>query len=102
MQKTAKVLVERTKLHERTKFEYTHRAKFLVHDEEGLRLPGDVVRIENCAPLSKMKRFKIIEVIAEAERYTHPDTGVVTTPFTDTIAGSPKNKGWKRMKKQKK
>jgi small subunit ribosomal protein S17 len=101
MQKTAKVLVERTKLHERTKQEYVHRAKFSVHDEEGLRLPGDIVRIENCAPISKTKRFKIIDVIKEAERYTNPDTGLVTTPFTDAIAGFPKNKGWKRMKKQK-
>ncbi len=50
-----------------------------MHDEEGKRLAGDVVRIENCRPLSALKRFKIVDIISEAERYTDPVTGKVTT-----------------------
>ena len=77
---------------------YTHRKKFLVHDEDGARMAGDVVRIENCPPYSKMKRFKIVEVIREAERFTNPDTGAVTTPFSDPVQGWPKKKGWKNRR----
>ncbi len=50
-----------------------------VHDEAGQRLAGDVVRIQNCRPLSALKRFTIVEVLSEAERYTDPVTGKVTT-----------------------
>ncbi len=42
-------------------------------------MAGDVVRIQNCRPISALKRFTIIDVISEAERYTDPVTGKVTT-----------------------
>ena len=51
------------------------RKRYLVHDEEGARLPGDVVRIEQCRPLSKTKRFRIVEIVQEAERIKHPVSG---------------------------
>ena len=54
----------------------------MVHDEEGGRRPGDIVRIESCRPLSKRKSFKIVEVLNEAERFVDPVSGVVTTPYT--------------------
>jgi len=55
------------------------RKRFLVHDEAGMRLPGDVVRIEQCRPLSKRKRFQIVDIVQEAERITHPVTGKTIT-----------------------
>lgn len=37
--------------------------KFYAHDEEGLAKIGDVVRIEETRPISKLKRWKLVEVI---------------------------------------
>jgi small subunit ribosomal protein S17 len=37
--------------------------KFYAHDEEGLAKIGDVVRIEETRPVSKLKRWKLVEVI---------------------------------------
>lgn len=41
--------------------------KFKVHDEKGQAKAGDTVRIEETRPLSKDKRFRLIEVIKKAE-----------------------------------
>eukprot|EP00038_Savillea_parva_P027481 m.59866 g.59866 ORF g.59866 m.59866 type:complete len:75 (-) comp7919_c0_seq2:59-283(-) len=61
-----------------------HRKTYLVHDEEEARLPGDLVRIESCRPLSKRKSFKIVEVLREAPRFTDPQTGKLSTPFSES------------------
>jgi len=37
--------------------------KFYAHDEEGLAKIGDVVRIQETRPLSKLKRWKLVDVI---------------------------------------
>jgi len=34
--------------------------KFLAHDEENRSKVGDVVRIRECRPISKRKRFEVI------------------------------------------
>lgn len=39
------------------------RRKFYAHDEEGKAQEGDTVRIEETRPLSKLKRWKLVEVI---------------------------------------
>ena len=41
--------------------------KFHVHDEEGLAGMGDKVTIMETRPLSKTKRFRLIEVVAKAD-----------------------------------
>lgn len=41
--------------------------KFHVHDEEGLAGIGDRVTIMETRPLSKTKRFRLIEVVAKAD-----------------------------------
>jgi small subunit ribosomal protein S17 len=58
------------------------RNTFLVHDEADARMPGDIVRIEETRPLSKLKHFKIIEVIKEEERVTDAKSGKVMTRYT--------------------
>jgi hypothetical protein len=65
-------------------------------------MPGDVVRIENCRPLSKLKRFKMIEVVREAPRFADPTTGTITTAYSDPANGIPKQKGWKNVGSKKK
>ena len=41
--------------------------KFHVHDEEGLARMGDTVTIMETRPLSKTKRFRLLEVVAKAD-----------------------------------
>ena len=41
--------------------------KFHVHDEEGLAGMGDTVTIMETRPLSKIKRFRLLEVVAKAD-----------------------------------
>eukprot|EP00035_Acanthoeca_spectabilis_P021586 m.439039 g.439039 ORF g.439039 m.439039 type:complete len:112 (-) comp18324_c0_seq1:154-489(-) len=84
MDKTAKVVVTRMAEHPKFKKVLKHRKTYLVHDEEEARLPGDVVQIEACRPLSKRKSFKIIDVLREAPRFTDPLTGKLSTPFSES------------------
>ena len=66
MQKT--VIVRVTRLYKHTKYSRTMRSysKFKAHDEKGVAKIDDVVRIEETRPLSKDKRFRLIEVIKKA------------------------------------
>ncbi|MCR3905926.1 30S ribosomal protein S17 [Peloplasma aerotolerans] len=41
--------------------------KFHVHDEEGLAGIGDTVTIMETRPLSKTKRFRLLEVVAKSD-----------------------------------
>jgi len=98
MSKTAKVVVTRTFEHPKYKKPIHLRTKLLVHDEADQRLAGDVVKIQNCRPRSKHKRFEVIEVLQEAERYTHPVSGKVSTAYSDMQKGQPKLKASARRK----
>lgn len=40
-----------------------HSKKFYAHDEEGKAQVGDLVRIMETRPLSKLKRWRLIEVL---------------------------------------
>ena len=40
--------------------------KYAVHDEKEEANPGDIVQIEECKPLSKTKRWKIIRIIQKS------------------------------------
>ncbi|QSR89312.1 30S ribosomal protein S17 [Methylacidiphilum caldifontis] len=63
MAKTAVVMVSRHKAHPRYKKIVVVRKKFYAHDEEGLAKEGDTVRIQECRPLSRLKRWKVVEVL---------------------------------------
>lgn len=41
--------------------------KFHAHDEQGLAGIGDTVIIQETRPLSKTKRFRLVEVVAKAD-----------------------------------
>ena len=66
MQKTIVVEVSRRVPHALYKRIIGKRKKFYAHDEEGSARTGDVVRIVECRPLSKLKRWKLAEVIRRA------------------------------------
>ena len=66
MQKTIVVEVSRRVPHPLYKRIIGKRKKFYAHDEEGTAKPGDIVRIIECRPLSKLKRWRLAEVVRRA------------------------------------
>jgi small subunit ribosomal protein S17 len=66
MQKTIVVEVSRRVPHPLYKRIIGKRKKFYAHDEQGTAKNGDVVRIIECRPLSKLKRWTLVEVIRRA------------------------------------
>jgi small subunit ribosomal protein S17 len=66
MQKTIVVEVSRRVPHPLYKRIIAKRKKFYAHDESGSARLGDVVRIVECRPLSKLKRWQLAEVIRRA------------------------------------
>jgi small subunit ribosomal protein S17 len=63
MDKTALVLVERLTKHSTYNKYVKKRAKYMAHDSQNLCQIGDKVRIIESRPLSKRKRWHIIERI---------------------------------------
>ena len=68
MQKTIVVAVESFKKHEVYKKSYRVTKHFKAHDEENSARIGDRVRIEECRPLSKDKRWRLVEIILRADQ----------------------------------
>jgi small subunit ribosomal protein S17 len=66
MTKTIVVRVERRFPHPQYKKIVTAYKKFYAHDEKAEAKLGDTVRIEETRPLSKLKRWKLIEVVERA------------------------------------
>lgn len=64
MNKTIVVEVERRVPHPKFKKIVRMTSKFYAHDEEGKAKVGDKVRIEETRPMSKLKRWKLVEVLA--------------------------------------
>ena len=63
MNKTIVVRVDRTTTHPVYKRVISKSKKFKVHDEKNVAKIGDKVRIEETRPLSKEKRWRLLEVI---------------------------------------
>ena len=66
MAKTIVVEVRRQKAHPFYKRVVTRSKKFYAHDEEGTAHLGDVVKIEESRPLSKLKRWNLKEIVQRA------------------------------------
>jgi small subunit ribosomal protein S17 len=63
MTKTIVVRVQRRFPHPVFKKVVTQFNKFYAHDEKSEAKPGDRVRIQECRPLSKTKRWRLVEVV---------------------------------------
>ncbi|HUJ49333.1 MAG TPA: 30S ribosomal protein S17 [Bryobacteraceae bacterium] len=70
MAKTIVVEVTRRVPHPVYKRIVTKRKKFYAHDEEATAQVGDVVRIIECRPMSKLKRWRLGEVVRRAVQVT--------------------------------
>lgn len=60
MDKTIVVLVERIKEHPRYRRRYRVSKKYKVHDQENKYKKGDKVTIQECRPISKDKKWKVL------------------------------------------
>lgn len=67
MDKTLVVAVESTKPHHRYKKMVKFTTKFKAHDEENSAKEGDIVRIEESRPLSRDKRWTLLEVVERGQ-----------------------------------
>ena len=62
--KTIVVRVKRRIRHPLYKKVITHYKKFHAHDPENQAQTGDQVRIQECRPISKLKRWELVEVVS--------------------------------------
>ena len=70
--KTVTVSVERRIMHPVYKKIITQSKKFAAHDAENRFKEGDIVRIRECAPVSKSKNFEVVydDVVKGSGRLT--------------------------------
>jgi len=66
MQKTVVVTVERQIIHPFYKRVVRRSKRFLAHDEKNECRPGDRVRIQETRPLSRRKRWRVVEIVTKA------------------------------------
>ncbi len=67
MDKTVVVSVERTLAHPLYGKRVSRRKRYYAHDQENEYQVGDVVRIEETRPLSKLKRWRVLELVERPE-----------------------------------
>ena len=64
--KTITVLVETYKNHPLYKKRVKYSKKYAAHDERNEAKVGDTVRIVETRPLSRTKRFRLVEIVEKA------------------------------------
>jgi len=67
MEKTITVSVETVKQHPLYKKTIRTSKKYMVHDENNEAKTGDIVKIMETRPLSKNKRWRLVEIVRKAE-----------------------------------
>lgn len=68
MDKTVVVKVERWKEHPLYRKRIKRHKKYKAHDEYNKYKVGDVVVIEECRPLSKEKRWRVVGLLEEVKK----------------------------------
>ena len=63
--KTIVVQIERASRHRIYHKVIRRTKKYHVHDEQNVATVGDLVRIEECRPISRLKRWQLMEVLTE-------------------------------------
>jgi small subunit ribosomal protein S17 len=63
MDKTIVVLVERSVRHPKYEKIIKRRTKLHAHDENGTAKVGQMVKIQECRPISKTKTWKLVEIL---------------------------------------
>src|SRR5271167_994515 len=78
MQKTIVVEIEMRKAHPKYKRVLKSNKKFYAHDEQNSARVGDVVRIREARPLSKLKRWSLEEIVRRSSLSLADDKEVAT------------------------
>ena len=78
MQKTIVVAVEMRKAHPKYKRIVRSTKKFYAHDEQNSARIGDMVRIRETRPLSKLKRWSLEEIVRRSTLAQIEDTAGTT------------------------
>jgi small subunit ribosomal protein S17 len=89
MQKTIVVAVESLKQHRVYKRTYKFTTKFKAHDEKNDARIGDIVRIEETRPLSKEKRWRLVEILKRAEQTVAPE--IVAAELEESVGLTPQS-----------
>jgi small subunit ribosomal protein S17 len=63
MAKTITVRVDVMKMNTKYQKKYRVSTKYHVHDEKNVAKVGDIVKFVECRPLSKTKRWRLVEVV---------------------------------------
>jgi small subunit ribosomal protein S17 len=67
MEKTVVVSVDRVMRHKMYGKKMTRRARYYAHDENNDYRVGDIVRIEETRPLSRLKRWRVVSLVDRPE-----------------------------------
>ena len=67
MEKSIIVAIERKVAHPLYKKYYKRTTKFYAHDEKNEASVGDTVKIMETRPLSKLKRWRLVEIVTKAK-----------------------------------
>jgi small subunit ribosomal protein S17 len=67
MQKSITVAIEKKVKHPIYKKFFKKTTKFIAHDEKNECNEGDIVKIMETRPLSKLKRWRLVEIIEKAK-----------------------------------
>jgi small subunit ribosomal protein S17 len=89
MNKTRVVMVERRVSHGKYGKYLTKRTKFKAHDEKNDARIGDIVRIEETRPLSKEKRWRLVEILKRAEQTVAPE--IVAAELEQSVGLTPQS-----------
>jgi len=90
MDKTVVVSVERLRRHPIYKRVVRLSSKFKAHDEQNAARIGDTVRIEETRPLSREKRWAVVEILSHdlaAAAAVRPDEQLADEPLPPDGAG---------------
>ena len=89
MDKTVTVLVDRRIMHPLYK-KFIRRSKnYAAHDEQNSCKVGDVVRIEECRPISKRKTWLVVERNGQPLAAGSPEASASTAAAHATTGSSP-------------
>ena len=67
MQKSITVAIEKKVKHPIYKKFFKKTTKFIAHDEKNECNEGDIVKIMETRPMSKLKRWRLVEIIEKAK-----------------------------------
>ena len=95
MENSVVVTVEWRTQHQRYRKSIVKRSRFMVHDPEGQCAVGDLVRILETRPISKFKRWRILEILSRQEVIEIPSAEELVReaiPVEPTPMPTPKKK----------